>query len=146
MFFDKIEVITPALESENQHLIAPFHHHLTSLSCEQVNIFGYKLFSHCGSNGFPTTLQLFHELPYELSRVGFSIIVCGLPFKHVANAHRNRHIVVSIWERYCDLVVLHLVLVRFKVKEYCMLVGSRLIVGSLSCVFWSSHSHFSMTR
>lgn len=38
IFFDKIEVIMPVVETQNRHLIAPFHHRLMSLSCEKVNI------------------------------------------------------------------------------------------------------------
>ena len=43
MSFDQTLIITPAVETKNRHLVAPFHNRSNSLCREQVNIFWHEL-------------------------------------------------------------------------------------------------------
>lgn len=121
MFFD--QVITRSLETENRHLVAPFHNRPASLSCKQVNICWHELSFVPGTSIFPTPLQPFHELSFQL----FCFCIPdmrGLLYRRVAKAHQNRHMRVFIRERYRDLVSLHFVSVRSEIIEKCLQVGA----------------------
>ena len=127
MLFDQIQVITPAVETKNRHLAAPFFHSSPRIPRKLANIFWHKLCSDQGPNAFPTPLQLFHELLDQCFGVCISYVF-GLTFKHVANVYCDQDMDVFICEPWCDPLFLCFVLVKFKIWEDGVPVSLRVLL------------------
>ena len=74
MVFDQIQVITPAVETENRHLVAPaFHNYSPLLSRNQINIFWYEFHSDQGPNVFSRASP---TLKFRINSFGLGSQIC----------------------------------------------------------------------
>ena len=146
MFSDQVQIVSPGVEPENWHLIAPFFDFEALCFWKHPHVVRHERCSYFGQDVFPAQLQLFHELADQLCRVFFTN-VCGLSFKSVPDAHRNRHVCVLDREHACRLFPLIFITVRFEVVKdrvwVALHLGGR---GSSTSISPTSHAHASITR
>ena len=114
MFSDQVQIVTPGVEPKNWHLVAPFFDFAAPRFWKHPHVARHERCLYFGPDVLPAPLQLFHELSDQLSRVFFTN-VCGLSFKGVPDAHRNRHVCVLDRKHACRLFPLILITVRFEV-------------------------------
>ena len=116
IFSDQVQIVTPGIEPENWHLVAPFFDFAALLFWKHPHVVRYECCSYFGPDVPPAPLQLFHELADQLCQVFFTN-VCGLSLNAVPDAHRNRHVCVLDHEHTCRLFPLIFVAVRFEVVQ-----------------------------
>ena len=115
MFSDEVQIATPEVEPENWHLIASFFDFEALRFWKHLHVVWQARRSYFGPDVFPAPLQLFHDL--RTSSAGSFSQMCGLSFKGVPDAHRNRHVCVLDREHACRLFPLIFITVRFEVVK-----------------------------
>ena len=110
-FFD--QVITPAVEPENSHLIAPFNHISALLARKKVDVLWHELLPYYRPDVFSSPLQLFHKLLYQCFGVWITNMR-GLALEGVTNAHKNWNVNVFLRQRICGFFSLRFVVIRLR--------------------------------
>ena len=125
MFSDQVQIVSPRVEPENWHLIAPFFNFDALRFWKHLHIVGHARRSYFGPDVFPAPRQLFHELADQLHWVFFTD-VCGLTIEGVPDAHRDWHVCVFDREHICRFFSLILITVGFEVVQDRVWVALRL--------------------
>jgi len=76
MFSDQVQIVSPRVEPENWHLIAPFFDFDALHFWKHPHVVRHKRCSYFGPNVFPAPLQFFHKLADQFHRIFFTD-VCG---------------------------------------------------------------------
>ena len=129
MLSDQVQIVSPGIEPENRHLIAPFFDFEALRFWKHLHVVGHAPSSYFGPNVFPAPLQFFHELADQLHWIFFTN-VCGLAFEGVPNAHRDWYVCVLDREHVCWLLPLILVSVCFEVIQDRVWVALHLAVAT----------------